>query len=278
MFCPEGFYGIIKRTRLIWDKGEIRMNILVANDDGIQAEGILQLVKTLSELADVYVCAPHTQRSATGHGITVGKPIEAEEVDFPHAKMAFSITGTPADCVKIGSKILEQKGIKPDMVFSGINHGGNLGTDTLYSGTVSAAIEGSLCGIPSVAVSVNSHHPEHFELACRLAKKACEKGFGRLDAGTVLNINTPNRPAAEIKGVKFTRLGAREYEEFFRPRVGENGKVQYWYEGKPVVYRGLPDDIDVISMQNGYASITPLQYNLTHYDKIEEIKTWGIEK
>lgn len=254
------------------------MNILVANDDGIRAEGIFQLVKTLSETADVYVFAPHIQRSATGHGITVGKPIEAEEIEFPFAKAAFSVTGTPADCVKIGTKILEQKEIKPDMVFSGINHGGNLGTDTLYSGTVSAAVEGALCGYPSVAVSVNSHEPKHFELACRLAKNACCRGFGKLDSETVLNINTPNLPAEEIKGVKFTRLGAREYEEFFRPKTAENGQVQYWYEGKPVIYRGLPDDIDVVSMQDGYASITPLQYNLTHYKKIEEIKTWGIEK
>lgn len=254
------------------------MNILVANDDGIEAEGIRRLVATLSEVAEIYVCAPHTQRSATGHGITVNRPIEAEEMDFPQAEMAFSITGTPADCVKIGVKILGDRGVKIDMVFSGINHGGNLGTDTLYSGTVSAAIEGAICGYPSVAVSVNSHNPSHFGLACRLAKNACSKGFERLDTKTVLNINTPNLPETEIKGVKYTRLGAREYEEFFHPKIGENGKVQYWYEGKPVIYQGLPDDIDVISMQDGYASITPLQYDLTCYDKIEEIKTWGIEK
>ena len=254
------------------------MNILVTNDDGIQASGIRNLVKSLSQAAKIYVCAPHTQRSASGHGITVGKPIEVEETDFEHAVKAYAITGTPADCVKIGTKILNDQGIKIDMVFSGINLGGNLGTDTLYSGTVSAAIEGSLCGIPSVAVSVNSHKATHFELACDLALGVCRNGFSKMSARTVLNINTPDLPKEEIKGVKYTRLGMREYKEWFRPKTGENGKTQYWYEGNPVVYEGLPDDIDVISMQDGYASITPLHYDLTDYELVDEIKKWRLEE
>lgn len=254
------------------------MNILVANDDGIDAEGIQRLAKALSKEADIYVCAPHIQRSATGHGITIGKPIEVEEVEFEHAKMALSITGTPADCVKIGAKILAGKNIIPDMVFSGINHGGNLGTDVLYSGTVSAAIEGCLCGFPSVAVSVNSHTANYFDFACELAVRACRNSFGKLDAKTVLNINTPNLPRDQVKGVKYTKLGAREYNEWFQPKEGENGKTQYWYSGEPVVYDGLSDDIDVISMQNGYASITPLHYDLTNYSLIERIRKWRIDK
>lgn len=261
-----------------YGKGNREVNILITNDDGIGASGIKSLAAALSRAADVYVCAPHTQRSAAGHGITVGKPIEVEETDFEHAVKAYSITGTPADCVKIGTKILLDIGVKVDMVFSGINLGGNLGTDTLYSGTVSAAIEGSLCGIPSVAVSVNSHTATHFELACELALAACKKGFEHMDAKTVLNINTPDLPKDEIKGVKYTRLGAREYQEWFRPKTGENGKTQYWYEGNPVIYEGLPDDIDVISMQDGYASITPLQYDMTNYDLIEKVRNWRLEK
>lgn len=254
------------------------MIILVTNDDGITASGICSLAEALSKVADVYVCAPHTQRSAAGHGITVSKPIEVEEREFAHAVKAYAITGTPADCVKIGTKILREQDIKVDMVFSGINLGGNLGTDTLYSGTVSAAIEGSLCGIPSVAVSVNSHEATHFELACELAVNACKSSFEKMNARTVLNINTPNLPKEEIKGVKYTRLGAREYKEWFRPKIGDNGKKQYWYEGNPVVYEGLPDDIDVISMQDGYASITPLQYDMTNYELIDEIKNWRLEE
>ncbi len=254
------------------------MNILLTNDDGIEASGICALGMALKGEADIYVCAPHAQKSATGHGITVERPIEVEEAKFEGAAKAYATTGTPADCVKIGTKLLLDQGIKIDMVFSGINLGGNLGTDTLYSGTVSAAIEGSLCGIPSVAVSVNSHHATHFELACQLAVNACRKGFQKMDAKTVLNINTPDLPKDQIKGVKYTRLGAREYQEWFRPQIGETGKTQYWYEGNPVVYEGLPDDIDVISMQDGYASITPLQYDMTRYDFIEQVRSWNLEE
>lgn len=252
------------------------MNLLLTNDDGIDAAGIRSLAAALSREADVYVCAPHTQRSAAGHGITVGKPIEVEEVPFEGAVKAYAVTGTPADCVKIGTKILRDQNIKIDMVFSGINLGGNLGTDTLYSGTVSAAVEGSLCGIPSVAVSVNSHQATHFELACELAVNACKNGFAHMDAKTVLNINTPDLPKEEIKGIRYTRLGAREYKEWFHPKTGENGRTQYWYEGNPVVYEGLPGDIDVIAMQDGFASITPLQYDLTNYNMIDTIKKWGL--
>lgn len=254
------------------------MNILVANDDGINARGIKELVDALSTEADVYVCAPESQRSASGHGITVSKPIVVEEVNFENAKLAISLSGTPADCVKLGLRILEEKGIEIDMVFSGINMGSNLGTDTLYSGTVSAALEGSICGKPSVAVSVDKHEAEHFEYACMLAVKAMKRAEGKLSPDIVLNINTPNLPADQIKGVRYTTLGKREYEDFFKPLEEKDGKVYYKYSGDPVIYEGLPETIDVIAMQDGYASITPLHRDLTAYKMIDEIKTWGIEK
>ncbi|WP_027400430.1 5'/3'-nucleotidase SurE [Anaerovorax odorimutans] len=252
------------------------MNILIANDDGIKAEGIKALVKALSSVADIYVCAPHTQRSACGHGITIGAPIFITEVSFPNATMALEISGTPADCVKLGLKVLSQKGIEIDMVYSGINHGGNLGTDTLYSGTVSAAIEGCICGLPSVAVSVNDHNPNYFDTACDLAVKVCKTAFEKMNSNTVLNINVPNLPNSEIKGVKITKLGAREYDEWFKPKKDEEGNVTYWYSGIPVIYEGLPDDLDVIAIQDNYASITPLHYDLTSYELVDEVKKWGI--
>lgn len=254
------------------------MNVLVANDDGIQARGINELVKALSEKAAVYVCAPDSQRSASGHGITVSRPITAEEVPFDGTELAIMLSGTPADCVKLGMKILEQKGIKIDMVFSGINHGGNYGTDTLYSGTVSAAIEGSICGVPSVAVSVNSHEAEHFDYACHLAVEALEKAGDRMSPDTVLNINVPNLPREEIKGLKYTTLGNREYKEFFAPITLEDGRTAYRYTGEPVVYEGLPDTIDVIAMQEGYATITPLHRDLTDYKLMDKIKEWRIDR
>jgi len=254
------------------------MNILVANDDGINARGIKELVDALSAEADVYVCAPESQRSASGHGITVSKPVIAEEVPFENAKLAISLSGTPADCVKLGLKMLEERGIEIDMVFSGINQGSNLGTDTLYSGTVSAALEGSICGKPSVAVSVDKHEAEYFEYACILAVKALKAAYGKLSSDIVLNINTPNLPADQIKGVRYTTLGSREYKEFFTPVEIEDGKKAYRYSGDPVIYEGLPETIDVMAMQNGYASITPLHRDLTAYGMVEEIKTWGIDE
>ena len=255
------------------------MNILVANDDGIQARGIKELVKALASAGEsVYVCAPDGQRSASGHAITVSTHITAQEVAFDGAEYALRISGTPADCVKLGMKILKDKGIKIDMVFSGINHGGNLGTDTLYSGTVSAAIEGTLCGVPSVAVSVDSHEAEHFGYACHLAVEALKKSEGKLSADTVLNINTPNLPEEEIKGLKYATLGSREYKEFFAPVDLGDGVRGYRYNGEPVIYEGLPDTIDVIAMQEGYATITPIHHDLTDYKMVDEIKKWGIEK
>ena len=252
------------------------MNILVANDDGIKARGLHELVKALSSVAKVYVCAPESQRSASGHGITVSKPITVEEDKVEHAEYALKTSGTPADCVKIGKRFLEEKGIKIDMVFSGINHGGNLGTDTLYSGTVSAAIEGSLLGVPSVAVSVNSHEAEHFKYACELAVEAVTKAYDKMTAKTVLNINTPNLPKEAIKGLRFTTLGPREYNEVFVPTETGDGKTGYTYSGEPVFYEGLPKSVDVIADQEGYASITPIQSDLTDYKIAQEISEWRI--
>jgi len=254
------------------------MNILVANDDGIQARGIHELVKALSQVADVYVCAPESQRSASGHGITVSKPITIEEDEFEYAKYALKISGTPADCVKIGMRMLEKKGLKVDMVFSGINHGGNLGSDTLYSGTVSAAIEGSLLGVPSAAVSVNSHEAEHFGYACELAVEAVKKAYDKMSPKTVLNINTPNLPKEEIKGLRFTTLGPREYKEVFVPVEMEDGRTGYMYSGDPVVYDDLPETVDVIADQDGYASITPIHSDLTDYKLAKKISEWRIGK
>lgn len=252
------------------------MNILVVNDDGIRLRGIKELAGVLSDVADIYISAPHEQRSASGHSISIGVPVYIEEVGFENAKMALEVTGTPTDCVKLGLSYLEDKGINIDMVYSGINHGGNLGTDTLYSGTVSAAMEGMLCGKPSVAVSVNNHYPKHFEYACGLALKTFHKAKDLLDNKTVLNINVPDLPEEEIKGVRYTRLGIREYEEWFRPKKNESGAMEYWYYGEPVVYDNKDCSIDVIAMQEAWASITPLKWDLTKHDLIDEIKKWEI--
>lgn len=254
------------------------MNILVANDDGIRADGLRFLVERLAREHRVYVTAPHTQRSASGHSITIIRSLGIREVPFDFAALALEVDGTPADCVKLGIHYLQQKEIPIDLVFSGINHGGNLGTDTLYSGTVGAAMEGAFLGFPAVAVSINSHFPDDFGYAAELASELCRNNGHKMTPGTVLNVNVPNLPKEEIKGIRLTRLGRREYEEAFREEEAENGVRRFRYTARPVFYENLPADIDVIAMQEGYATVTPLHYDLTEYRLIDEMKQWGIEK
>lgn len=249
------------------------MNILVANDDGIGADGIRNLVDALSEVADTYVCAPRTEKSACGHGITIHNSIMVEEVEYEKAKAAYSIDGTPADCVKIGLDLLQKNGIDIDMVFSGINMGGNMGTDVLYSGTVSAAIEGGLCGKPSVAVSVNSRKPKHYELAKKLAKRAAQLECKDLDREIIININTPNLPEDEITGVKIVGLGIREYEEWFDEEEKGDEHKHFRYGGRPVFREDYDSDTnDIGASQEKYATITPLHYDLTNYELMKKLK------
>lgn len=258
-------------------KKENRMNILICNDDGISAKGIQELAKALSGCGKIYVFAPDGQRSASGHSITIKDSIFACEAEFPFAEKAWKVGGTPADCVKIGLEILRQQGISVDMIFSGINHGANLGTDVLYSGTVSAAVEGALNKIPSVALSVYEHKPTHFEAACRMAVQACRLGADRLPCRNVLNINVPDLPEADIKGVKITRLGPREYEEWFCPQEVEEGPPLYIYAGEPVWYTDLPENMDVVAAQEQYISVTPIHFDLTDHALRREVEKWGFQ-
>ena len=294
------------------------MNILITNDDGSDARGLRELARALREEigATIYVCAPDGQRSATAHGITMNRPIRVAEVSIPGVERAYETSGLPADCVKIAKEFFGREGIHLDMVYSGINHGGNLGTDTLYSGTVSAAIEGSLCRIPSVAVSVDSHQAEHFEYACELAVNAAKAVGAQIEAGTadyrtVLNINTPNLPKDQIKGLRYTILGPREYDEIFVPAHMDSEEERlkrdaaraaggreegaaspevieavrhmhveipgdFRYSGTPVHYSDLSEEYDVVANQDGYASITPIHSDLTHWKMLDQIRTWNL--
>ena len=256
------------------------MNILIANDDGIDTQGIHELAKALHERAgaDVFVCAPDGQRSAASHAITMREVVTAEKVEFEGAEMAFAFSGTPADCVVMGLRLLNQKGIHIDMVFAGINHGGNLGTDTVYSGTVGAATEGSLQKIPSVAVSVDSHHATHFEYACDLAVDTVIKTGGKWDSDIMLNINTPDLPKEEIKGVKYTVIGSREYINDIQIEGIDSDELAFRYGGEPVIYTDKPDTIDVIALQNGYASISPLLFDYTAHSALGMLEEWRIGK
>lgn len=251
-------------------------NILVTNDDGISARGIHVLAEALSGIANIYVCAPDRQRTASGHGITVSEKLFLIEEEFTGAQKAYSCSGTPADCVKLGLRVFRSQGIEIDMVCSGINHGANLGTDVLYSGTVSAALEGVICGLPAVAFSSCSHEPVHLEVFLKLAPEICTAAYGKMDRHTVLNVNAPDLPVEDIKGIRFTRLGAREYEDSFEPIEEPTGGTYYAYSAEAVVYSGLPEDVDVGAYQENYITVTPLQYDLTNYALVKEVAGWGI--
>ena len=194
-------------------------NILISNDDGIQAEGIRLLAQTLRAKGKVYVVAPDGQRSASSHCLSLHDDLVLTEVtDFLGAEKAWKLSGTPADCVKVGYDILRKQGIMVDIVYAGINHGANLATDTMYSGTVSAAAEGVFLGLPAVAVSVCDHYPKYFDGACDLAAAVFEHAMETKGSGTVVSLNAPNIPRAELKGVKVARLGTLTYHDWFDER------------------------------------------------------------
>lgn len=249
-------------------------NILIGNDDGIFALGVRTLADTLAQAGyRVTVVCPDRERSATGHGLTIHQPIRAELVDsvFHPNVTAWSCSGTPADCIKFALNAVLDK--RPDFVFSGINHGPNLGTDVLYSGTVSAAMEGALEGIPSVAFSLASFTNFEFQTAANFALKLTQKlAITEFPESPLLSINIPAVSEAEIAGVLVTRQGLRRYIEKFERRLDPRGKSYYWLAGEIIEDIDQPDDInlpthfqtDVQAIRDRYITITPLQYNLTN--------------
>jgi 5'-nucleotidase len=215
--------------------------------------------------------------SCCGHGVSVKDIVTARETDFPGAARAVAVNGTPADCMKVAFKQLAEDGVHIDMVFSGVNMGGNLGTDTLYSGTISVAMEAIMAGIPAVAASVDSHEPQHYETVIELALRFGRLGPARLRGDVVISVNAPDLPPAKIKGVKLTRLGVREYDAWIREETREAGLRTYRYAGSVPVYApDMPDDTDVAAHRDGYATVTPLGFDLTAHQMTEKIKALGL--
>ncbi len=250
-----------------------RIKLLISNDDGIFALGVRTLANTLAAAGyDVTVVCPDGERSASGHGLTIHQPIRAEIVDsiFHPSVTAWSCSGTPVDCVKLAlSAILEQK---PDFVLAGINHGSNLGTDILYSGTVAAAMEGTVEGIPSLALSLAHYTSKEFQTAADFAgTKLAQLTQNPLPEPTLLNINVPPVAEEEIAGVAITRQGMRRYRENFQQRCDPRGRSYYWLAGEVIEEMEQPENLllphsiptDVQAIRDNYISITPLQHNLT---------------
>lgn len=248
------------------------MNFLVVNDDGIEARGIRALVNHLKEEGNVYVFAPAVQQSGKSQSLSISDSIKAEEVEYEGAQWAMKVHGSPADCTKLGLQLCRENGISIDMVFSGVNMGSNLGKDTVYSGTVGAAMEAALDGYHAIAVSVDHHEATEFEYACKLATKVIPYVYKRLHTSIILNINTPHLPADKIKGVKFTTLGPRYYDDSFRL----NNQGEYFLAGEAPAKNAAVTGSDIEASVQGFASITPLTFDYTNYNAIQIIEEWSL--
>ena len=247
------------------------MNILITNDDGIRADGIIELAKQISNIANVYVVAPDTQKSATGHAITIHSPIMVNEEFIQENIKAYSITGTPADCVKVGLEALF-KDVDIDLVLSGINNGPNLGTDIIYSGTASAAIEGLVQNKPAIAISYNEFNvkKETYKEVSKYVVNIVEDIKDKLDIleDCILNVNIPS---GDVKGFKVTTLGERKYENVMEERFSPYGKRYFWIGGK-IKELEQDKDSDIVCIEDGYISITPVNIDMTHLGKVNHLK------
>lgn len=250
------------------------MHILVSNDDGIDAPGITALVRELRNVARVSVVAPDKQQSAVGHAITMNYPLRVVPFRKNDEFFGYAVEGTPADAVKLGVKFLLKE--KPDLLISGINQGANTAINVLYSGTVSAATEGMILGIPSIAVSLTTHEDADFtyaaEFSAKLAQLVATKG---LPDGTLLNVNIPAVPPAEIRGVRITRQGLSRWDDTFDVRRDPANREYFWLTGRMNIV-DTAQNTDVVAVRERYISITPIHYELTDRAMMEEMQSWDI--
>jgi len=241
--------------------------VLISNDDGVFARGLKTLAKTLQPLGRVVVVAPDRERSAVGHSLTLHKPLRVHEV----GEDVYSVNGTPTDCVTLAvNTILPEK---PALLISGINRGGNLGDNITYSGTVAAAMEGALLGIPSVAVSVvgegHFRYTEAARATLQLSRKIADHG---LPADTFLNMNVPNLPAGRISGMRITCMGRRIFKDPVVKKKDPRGRAYYWIGGEEIVSTGKGNS-DYEAIAENYISVTPLHLDLTHHEVLGEMET-----
>ena len=244
------------------------MRFLISNDDGYFAPGIAALAAELGQVGEVVVCAPERDRSGASNSLTLDRPLMVRT-----APSGFHyVNGTPTDCVHLAATGLMET--LPDMVVSGINHGANMGDDTIYSGTVAAATEGFLLGIPAIAVSLASRNPVHFATAARVARELIERQRRLpLPTTTLLNVNVPDCPYEQLRGVKVTRLGRRHKSAPVIKSENPRGETIWWVGAiGPVADAGEGTDFHAI--EHGFVSVTPLSIDLTSYPKLETVSAW----
>ncbi|HOM43034.1 MAG TPA: 5'/3'-nucleotidase SurE [Bacillota bacterium] len=252
------------------------LNILISNDDGIYSKGLYELAKRMAALGKVTVVAPDREQSAIGHAITMHQPLRCGKIKLYDLDInAWWVNGTPADCVKLGVETILS--VQPDLIISGINDGENLGTDIIYSGTVSAAIEGSMFNIPSIALSYARHCGADFSAPAEIAVQVIQQVLDHKEKDNMLlNINIPETEGIEfLKGVKVTRLGVKKYRNNFEERKDPRGNSYYWLAGE-LVQDEIGEDTDIYAVRNGYVSITPIHIDLSGYEEIKKISSWNI--
>jgi len=244
------------------------MNILLSNDDGYRSPGLRILAEELARYGDVTVVAPDRDRSGASNSLTLDVPIRAERLENGYVR----VNGTPTDCVHLAITGLLDR--EPDLVVAGINHGPNLGDDVIYSGTVAAATEGRFLGLPAIAVSIDSHQPRYLETAAAVA--------GRLVAGlrdaemnpsTILNVNVPDLPLEQIRGLSATRLGHRHKAEPVTQLLDPRGRPMYWI-GPAGSEQDAGEGTDFYALRNGFVSVTPIQVDLTRHAAIDPLGRW----
>jgi len=252
------------------------VRILLTNDDGINAPGIKALWQKLNSIGEVFVVAPSLEQSAMSQAITVHNPIRVDSYPINTKNViGWSIGGTPTDCVKLALETLLTE--KPDIVISGINLGSNLGSDVLYSGTVSAAIEGALHHIPSIAISLDKRKDADFLFSANFSVKLIKKMLQeKVPENTLLNVNIPANSDGNNEEVAITKLGVREYTNSFDKRQDPSGRNYYWMGGQ-IADSENKEDTDVFAVKNGKVSITPIHFDLTNYHLMKTLENWHMK-
>jgi 5'-nucleotidase len=254
---------------------EAPLDILLTNDDGIYAEGLLAMHRVLSHKHRVSVVAPDRERSAVGHGITLAQPIRVVQVSVNGGAKGWAVSGTPADCIKLA--VIELMDQRPDLVISGINPGANVGVNLSYSGTVAAAKEAAMYGIKSLAVSIQGDAQLHYDSAARFAAHVAPMVVANgLPVGTFLNINVPNLPAEQTAGVRVSRQAGDLYNEYFEKRQDPRDRTYYW-QGSESYPNFSHQNTDGAALKDNYISITPVRCDMTDYRALEHIKNWDFE-
>lgn len=249
--------------------------IFVTNDDGVSSKGIRSLFESVKEFGDVVIIAPDSPQSGTGHGITIHDPLRLDRLDLFEGTEAYSCSGTPVDCVKLG--VYEIMHRKPDLLVSGINHGANTSTNVLYSGTMSAAVEGSMEGIPSIGFSLDSFNADadftlSMEVVKRVVSAVLEKGMQK---GVCLNVNIPDIAKEEHQGIKVCKQAHAYWADRFDKREDQFGKPYYWLTGD-FIDADQSEDTDLFWIPKGYTTVVPTQFDMTAHGALNELKNWTL--